>query len=143
VEALAVSDSSGTALLFSRGGNSQSSLVKSGVEFSEEDTSEQISVTLTTLDHYLSVNGIPEIRWLKIDAEGAEIRILKGAKEVLASRAEIICELHPYAWPEFGNTLQELKELAAESRRSIRYLDQTQEIGRSAVYGTVLLERQN
>jgi hypothetical protein len=78
---------------------------------------------------------------MKIDAEGAEIRILKRAKQVLLSRADVVCELHPYAWPEFGNTLAELKDLAAAAGRRIRYLDQDTEIGDQAEYGTVLLER--
>jgi hypothetical protein len=78
---------------------------------------------------------------MKVDAEGAEIRILKGAKRVLASNANVVCELHPYALPEFGNTLSELKYFAAAGGRRIRYLDQTAEIGEQAEYGTVLLER--
>lgn len=78
---------------------------------------------------------------MKIDAEGAEICILKGAKRVLASSTKVVCELHPYAWPEFGNTLSELKDSAAAAGRRIRYLDQTAEIGEQAEYGTVLLER--
>ena len=40
----------------------------------------------------------------------------------------------------FGNTLAELKELAAAAGRRIRYLDQDNEIGDEAEYGTVLLE---
>jgi hypothetical protein len=78
---------------------------------------------------------------VKIDAEGAEIRILKGAPGVLAGKTDILCELHPYAWPEFGNTLAELRDLAAAAGRRIRYLDQDTEIGEQAEYGTALLER--
>jgi hypothetical protein len=78
---------------------------------------------------------------VKIDAEGAEIRILKGAKRVLASNADVVCELHPYAWPEFGNTFAELKMLVAAAGRHIRYLDRDAEIGDRANYGIVLLER--
>lgn len=77
----------------------------------------------------------------EIDAEGAEIRILKGAKQVLSSNANLVCDLHPYARPEFGNTLAELKDLAAAAGRRIRYLDQDTEIGEQAEYGTVVLER--
>jgi hypothetical protein len=60
---------------------------------------------------------------------------------VLAGRAAILCELHPYAWPHFGNSLRELKDLAAQSGRRIRYLDQDIEIGEYADYGIVALER--
>jgi FkbM family methyltransferase len=141
VEMCALSDEIGEATLFSRGGNSQSSLARSAVEFSAAHTSEEIRVPLVTLDSYFSGCNLPEIRCVKIDAEGAEIRILKGAKRVLASNAKVVCELHPYAWPEFGNTLSELKDLAEAAGRRIRYLDQIAEIGEQAEYGTVLLER--
>jgi hypothetical protein len=46
-----------------------------------------------------------------------------------------------HAWPEFGNTFAELKDLAAAAGRRIRYLDQDTEIGDKAEYGIVLLER--
>lgn len=142
VEAYAISDVAGKALLYSRGANSQSSLVRSGVEFSSTEKAEQIEVTLMSLDSYLLEKNLPEPRWVKIDAEGAEIRILKGAKRLLASNAGIVCELHPYAWLEFGNTLSELKDMVAASGRRIRYLDQDSEIGEAVEYGIVLLERQ-
>jgi FkbM family methyltransferase len=141
VEVCACSDKIGEATLFSRGGNSQSSLTRSAVEFSPEHQSEEIRVPLVTLDSYLSERNLPEPHCVKIDAEGAEIRILKGAKQILSSNANIVCELHPYAWREFGNTLAELKDLAAAAGRRIRYLDQDTEIGEQAEYGIVLLER--
>ena len=96
---------------------------------------------LVTLDSYIADNGLAVPRWVKIDPEGAEIRILKGAPKLLASDAGILCELHPYAWPEFGNTFAELKDIVAASGRRIRYIDEDQEVGDTATYGTVLLEK--
>jgi FkbM family methyltransferase len=142
VEACACSDEIGQATLFSGGGNSRSSLVRSAVELSFVHNTEEIQVPVVTLDSYLLERNLPEPRCVKIDAEGAEIRILKGAKRILLSSADLVCELHPYAWPEFGNTLAELKDLAAAAGRRIRYLDQDTEIGEQAEYGIVLLERQ-
>jgi FkbM family methyltransferase len=141
VEALACSDEAGEATLYTRAGNSQSSLARSAVEFSTAHRSEAVRVPLVRLDDYLVEHKLPEPRWVKIDAEGAEIRILRGARDVLASKAGILCELHPYAWPELGNTLTELKDLVTASGRRIRYLDQNSEMRDSAEYGAVLLER--
>lgn len=141
VEMCACSDEIGDATLYSCGGNSQSSLVRSAVEFTGVHTSEEIRVPVVTLDSYLSECNLSQPRCVKIDAEGAEIRILRGAKQVLASNADVVCELHPYAWLEFGNTFAELKDLAAAAGRRIRYLHQDTEIGDKAEYGTVLLER--
>lgn len=141
VEGCACSDENGHAILFSRGGNSQSSLARSAVEFSPVHQSEEIQVSTVILDSYLSDRQVPFPRCVKIDAEGAEIRILKGTKRILASGADIVCELHPYAWREFGNTFAEFKQLVATAGRRIRYLDQDIEIGDQVEYGTVLLER--
>ncbi|OAI44849.1 hypothetical protein AYO42_00610 [Rhizomicrobium sp. SCGC AG-212-E05] len=141
VESIACSDAPGEATLFSRGGNAQSSLVRSAVEFAPEHTSEQFTVPLVTLDSYIAEKKLATPRWVKIDPEGAEIRILKGAPKLLASDAGILCELHPYAWPEFGNTFAELKDIVSASGRRIRYIDEENEVGDAAIYGTVLLEK--
>jgi hypothetical protein len=83
----------------------------------------------------------PEPRLIKIDTEGAEIRILKGAQRCLSGDSIILCELHPYAWADFGNSLDELRALVKASGRRIRYLDQDNEVGDKATYGVVVLER--
>jgi FkbM family methyltransferase len=48
-------------------------------EFLPAQHSEEICVSTVTLDSYLSERHLPGPRCVKIDAEGAEIRILKGA----------------------------------------------------------------
>jgi len=141
VEAYACSDTEGEATLYSHGGGSNSSLVRSGVGLSVADNSEKICVPTVTLDAYIAAHNLKEPRWVKIDTEGAEIRILKGSRRLLNGNSGILCELHPYAWAEFGNTLDELKGLAAAAGRRIRYIDQDSEIGANAEYGIVLLER--
>jgi FkbM family methyltransferase len=141
IEPIACSDENGNAFLFTRGGNGQSSLARSGVEFSAHHHAHKISVPLVTLDSYLESHRLPEPRLVKIDAEGAEIRILKGASKLLNGTSDVLCELHPYAWPEFGNTFTELKAIAANAHRHIRYLDQEEEVGEQAQYGTVSILR--
>ena len=141
IERVAVSDQPGTAVLFSMHGDSRSSLARSAVETPDHKALEQFEVPVVKLDEYLAAHGIQEPRWIKIDTEGAEIRILKGAAGVLSSRAGIVCELHPYAWAEFGSHFEELRDLAARSGRRIRYLDQPDEFRGEPRYGTVLLER--
>ena len=141
IEVFACSDKVGEATLFSRQGNSQSSLARSAVEFQPGQHSEQILVHTITLDSYLLEHRLPPPRCVKIDVEGAEIRVLKGAKQILASSAEVLCELHPYAWREFGNTLAELKKVAADSGRFIHYLDEDVEVGDRVEYSAVILKR--
>jgi FkbM family methyltransferase len=141
VESYACSDVQCQATLFSCGGNSQSSLARSAVEKPNASRAQEISVSLVTLDSYIERHCSKPIRCVKIDTEGAEIRILKGASRLLAGSASIICELHPYAWPELGNSLDELKSLVQDSGRRLRYLDEDRPIGDHAHYGTVALEQ--
>lgn len=141
IEAIALSDSAGEATLYSRGGNSQSSLARSGVEFTAADHSEAVTVRTETLDGYIQRAGLATPAWVKIDAEGAEVRILRGATRMLAGPASVICELHPYAWPEFGNTLAELQEIVSSSGRRMHYLGTDEAVTEPARYGTVVLAR--
>ena len=141
VETLAVSDVRGEAVLYSRRGNSQSSLARSGIGEADAPDLERIVVPLVSLDAYVAQNGVPVPRGIKIDTEGAEIRVLKGATKLLAGDTEIVCELHPYAWAGFGNSFEELKALVRNAGRRMRYLDEHSEIGSDAKYGVVLLER--
>jgi Methyltransferase FkbM domain len=96
-------------------------------------------VPVTTLDAYLAERGLPEPRCVKIDTEGAEIRVLKGARRLLSGKTTVLCELHPYAWSQYGNSFDELKTVVAQSGRRMRYLDQDRDVGSDATYGIVQL----
>lgn len=140
VEEAAVSDGDGEAWLYSRG-DATSSLARLCAGASADSRNEKIRVKIVSLDAYLAAQGIAEPRWIKIDTEGAEIRILSGAKAVLSGHSNILCELHPYAWPDFGNTFDELQALCNVAGRRVRYLDETSELQGKPRYGAVLLER--
>jgi FkbM family methyltransferase len=140
IEIAALSDVSGEAIFYSKGGNTQSSLARSGLGAGAADADvEEIRVPTMRLDDYVSNNNIPVPRWIKIDAEGAEIRILQGMKDLLCTNAGVVCELHPYAWAEFGTTMADLRRLADAANRRIRYMDRDDEV-ENPVYGTVFLE---
>lgn len=136
VEASACSERSGTATFFSRHGDARSALITSigGEE------SEAIPVPLVGLDEYFAQHRLKP-RVVKIDAEGAEIKILRGATALLESDAAILCELHPYAWPQFGDKFSELKEILARSGRWMRYLDSDQPLTSDPHYGMAVLEK--
>ena len=142
VEAFACADAAGGhAELYQNGNASNSALVLSAGAVRIGQKPERFRVPVTTLDSYIAAHDLPEPRFVKIDTEGAEIRILKGARNLLAGQSAILCELHPYAWPQFGNSLSELKKLLAECGRGARYLDRDSEVGDEAVYGIVAMER--
>jgi FkbM family methyltransferase len=141
IEAAACSDRPGRATLYSRGGNANSALVATLIEQQEGAELERFEVPTVTLDAWIASSGWPWPRLVKIDAEGAEIGILRGARKLMASDSIILCELHPYAWPGFGDLWEDLLALASEGGRRLRYLDQPGWISGEPVYGIAALER--
>jgi hypothetical protein len=55
-----------------------------------------IEVKANRLDSLLLENGIKEVNWIKIDVEGAEFEVLKGAITILSSSKDIslLIEIH-------------------------------------------------
>jgi FkbM family methyltransferase len=55
-----------------------------------------IEVKAKTLDSLLLENGIKEVNWIKIDVEGAEYEVLRGATDLLSSSKDtsLLIEIH-------------------------------------------------
>jgi FkbM family methyltransferase len=55
-----------------------------------------VAVRVNTLDNLLRQNGINEVNWMKIDVEGAELEVLKGAHNILSNSKDIsvFIEIH-------------------------------------------------
>lgn len=139
VEELALFDENTTRSLYSKaGGDATASLVRSGLQ-GEQNVLHAETVTTVRLDDYLSHHSLPTPSWVKIDVEGAEINVLKGAPQLLASSAVIVCELHPYAWSEFGTSFEELLELVKVAGKKIVYLDDSLKIEDGPVYGATII----
>jgi len=63
------------------------------VDTARDPSSAAIKVRCTTLDDFAREHAVPEV--VKIDVEGAESEVLKGAEELFSnSRPHIICEVH-------------------------------------------------
>ena len=74
-----------------------------------------IEVRTTTLDEYCAANDLrPDV--IKIDVEGAELAVLRGARRTLASgAAAVFVEFHPAAWAATGLSAGDMRrELAAQ-----------------------------
>ena len=78
-----------------------------------------VTVEMTTLDAtMLEAGGTASV--VKIDVEGAEFSVLRGAELIMAARTRIFFEIHPYAWAEAGHSGTELVEwLAIRGRRMV------------------------
>lgn len=140
VEDCALFDVSESRELFARHGNSQSSLARAGLGGSRGDKGvERYVVRTSRLDDYLRDSALPTPDYIKLDVEGAEINVLRGAGEVLASKTLILCELHPYAWSEFGTGFDDLLGIVEQSGRTVAYLDEQRRIEDGPAYGAVLI----
>ena len=73
-----------------------------------ETPAERIDVPSVTLDSFCRSHEIkPAV--IKMDVEGAELLVLRGAREVLLKhRPSILCEIHPPQIKKVGGSLEEL-----------------------------------
>jgi FkbM family methyltransferase len=60
---------------------------------------------LLALDSYCAQKGITKVDMLKIDVEGFEAAVLRGAKQVLTARPKIDLEIHLDELPRFGHSV--------------------------------------
>ena len=139
VEPLALFEVGGTHLLFSGGhADATAALIRPSPNSDKHTVLEQL-VNTERLDDYISSRDLRCPDWIKLDTEGAEVNILRGARDTLKAGAKVACELHPYAWPQFGTTFQELLDLVSECGRTISYLDESLSIKDGAFYGAALI----
>jgi hypothetical protein len=74
---------------------------------------------MVTLDAYARSAGRPPTI-VKIDVEGAEVTVLRGARELVARRqTEFLVELHPEAMPGFGQSVDEFLASFGDFRLSV------------------------
>jgi FkbM family methyltransferase len=140
VEPLALFDTRGTHNFYSRPGDSMGSLERAGFGSNAGLTDIQESVVHTVpLDDYLVSNGLSDPDWVKIDAEGAEINVLRGGSRALHGKTTIVCELHPYAWDSFGTSWDELVSIVTQAGRRMTWLDDTREFTGRPDYGAVVI----
>jgi FkbM family methyltransferase len=91
-ENVALSDEEGTLKLFIGRATKDSSSLFLAEEVDEE---RYVTVKVTTLDNYCQSHGIAP-NFVKIDAEGAEYKILKGfEKTINAYHPKLVIEIHP------------------------------------------------
>jgi FkbM family methyltransferase len=67
---------------------------------------ETVSVRCTTLDAFCRTRQVVPST-IKIDAEGAELDVLRGAREIIRAAGPalgLFVEMHPRLWPAFGVT---------------------------------------
>ncbi len=77
----------------------------------DEDLFDLVTIKMTTLNDYLKNNGLNKIDLLKIDTEGFELEILKGAETELTNFKLIFFEHHYDNMIKKGYTFTDINEL--------------------------------
>lgn len=107
----AVSDRDGTGALIVAGTAGESRLVGTGrsADLKVRTTNQAgavISVPTVTIDGFCAREGV-QPSFIKIDVEGAELAVLRGARETIrrgGDRLALFVELHPSIWKLSGET---------------------------------------
>jgi FkbM family methyltransferase len=75
----------------------------------------EVEVEVQTLDHYCAAHAITEIDLLKVDAEGCDLEVLRGAGGLLAKRRIqlILCEVYHVNGPDGTSNLTAIDRLLA------------------------------
>ncbi|HTB99262.1 MAG TPA: FkbM family methyltransferase [Ferruginibacter sp.] len=82
----------------------------------------KIDIDLTSIDELKTELKLPTIDLIKIDAEGAELSVLKGASNVIQQHMpKIILALHPASIINFGNSLSEIWDFIAGYNYTVYY----------------------
>jgi FkbM family methyltransferase len=92
--------------------NRQEALIRQGIlvaKDSERIKRRYIEVDAETLDNLLKVRGINQVNWIKIDVEGAEYEVLKGAKEILSASKDISILVEIHGKDTYGPTIELLR----------------------------------
>lgn len=107
----AVSDSPVSEVVFFSGADElgvTASLTSSGCN------TQRVMVPNTRLDDYLPEIHRP-VRLIKIDVEGAELKVLRGGQMLLKKfKPLLVIEVHAFAFPGFGTSLEEFEAFLDE-----------------------------
>ena len=127
VHAMALSDASGEATLW-QGGSSDTALSSIAYELSNAKHS---TVKTQTLDDFLATNDIGQVALAKVDVEGSELKLFRGAKQTLKRKSVLafVVEFTEENMRKSGYSAQQLTaELIEYGYRPYKLATETAEI---------------
>lgn len=116
----AVADKSGITVfnISNTDASAANSLAKGGIQGNDIP----IEVELVSIDDFSKTKNIAKIDFIKIDAEGAELAVLKGALNVIKrDKPKILLALHPDMIINFGDTLSDIYDFCTELNYNLFY----------------------
>lgn len=108
VHAVALSDAPGDTT-FNVASNSGYSGMRR-IDYPEGTTTRQITVPMETMDRLVH----RPVHFVKIDVEGAELQVLRGARRILSEHRPMIVFEHGLAARHYGTTPQQVHDLLSE-----------------------------
>jgi FkbM family methyltransferase len=98
------------------GGNALWNPADFPINYKSQATELSQTMTSITLDNVFMKNSLPIPKLIKIDTEGAEQRVLEGAKRLITGAAIpfIIAELHAFGLEKMGHSQTSLRSLMSE-----------------------------
>ncbi|HKZ67502.1 MAG TPA: FkbM family methyltransferase [Chitinophagaceae bacterium] len=117
----AVSDKSGTTTFYitDKAAHNSNSLANTKRENVKEYA---IEVNLVSVDDFALENKLSKIDLIKIDAEGAELSVLKGAEKTIDTfKPKILLALHPPSIISFGDSLPAIWDFAVSKGYKVYY----------------------
>lgn len=94
------------------------------VRVSADPDHADLRVPVTTLDEYLEARGRPRVRLVKVDVEGAELHVLRGARSCLErDHPLLVMEILDWGLQRFGDDAAGVFALLGELGYSARDLD--------------------
>src|SRR5579859_251483 len=81
----------------------------------DESDHASIDITGTTIDAEVERTGLTGIKLIKVDTEGADYLVLKGARRLLETRSVpfVLCELHEFGLQQMGSSQEQFRAYMA------------------------------
>jgi FkbM family methyltransferase len=111
----AVSETTGTAQFFQL--QDEGSVANSLISYGELSRSGR-EIKVLSLDEFVAARG-SRVNFLKIDVEGAELQVLRGAANTFAMRPFVSLGLHPEPIAISGGSLQDIWAVLAKYRMTV------------------------
>ncbi len=120
---IAITDAQGIAELFI---GADTHTGKASLSSTNARTNSSVTVTCSTLDAVLDAYRLPRLDVLKIDVEGAELRVLKGMDQSLQTfHPTLVIEIEPKLLESFGATPADIHDFLKARGYQGSYIDPT------------------